>query len=216
MLFEVCLRSVILLPVLALPALLIAGCDRPSPSNGQATEAIANFGANSTVPDDANVAAPDEVPAGPDNGVDIIGKLDRSHKGESAPGVEFQGPDGATLSFANFTGKPYLLNLWATWCGPCKVEMPTLEKVAARGKLTVLAISQDLDGAAKVTPYFAAQKFTALKPYTDPKMSVSVALGGPSLPTTILYDATGHEVWRMTGGMDWTSATAKDLLREAK
>jgi thiol-disulfide isomerase/thioredoxin len=208
MLFEVSLRSVILLPVLA----LIAGCDRPSPSNGQASAAIANASA----PDEVNSTAPDEVTGGVDNGVDAIGRLDRSHKGESAPGVEFDGPDGAKLGFAKFTGKPYLLNLWATWCGPCKVEMPTLEKVAARGRLTVLTISQDLDGAAKVTPYFAAQKFKALKAFTDPKMDVSVALGGPSLPTTILYDATGHEMWRMTGGMDWTSPTAKDLLAEAR
>ena len=108
-----------------------------------------------------------------------------------------------------------MLNLWATWCGPCKIEMPALDKIAAEGKLPVVTVSQDMDGAAAVTPYFAAAKFKALKAYLDPKLGFSFALGNPSLPTTILYDASGKEVWRMTGGMDWTSPTARELLAEA-
>ncbi|WP_240047494.1 TlpA family protein disulfide reductase [Sphingomonas panacisoli] len=164
---------------------------------------------------DANAPTPDEATAPADNGVDVIGQLDRKHKGQAAPTAAFEGPDGAKLTLAGFAGKPFVLNLWATWCGPCKVEMPALDKIAAEGKLPVVTISQDLNGAAAVTPYFAAAKFKALKAYLDPKLGFSAALGNPSLPTTILYDAKGHEVWRMTGGMDWTSPTARDLLGEA-
>ena len=202
----VVLRSVTLL----LPVLLIAGCDRQSPANEQANGVAAVNAA------DASAPTPDEATGPADNGVDVIGQLDRKHKGEAAPTAGFEGPDGAKLTLAGFAGKPFVLNLWATWCGPCKVEMPALDKIAAEGKLPVVTVSQDLNGAAAVTPYFAAAKFTALKPYLDPALGFSKALDNPSLPTTILYDATGHEVWRMTGGMDWTSSTARDLLAEAR
>ena len=208
MLFEVALRSIVfLLPALA----LIGGCDRPSPSTGQANERTADAPGR----DQANDVASDEAAAKPNSGVDLVGTVDRSHKGDPAPAVGFTGPEGANLTLAGFVGKPFLLNLWATWCGPCKVEMPALEKVASEGKLRVVTVSQDLDGAAKVMPYFAQKGFKALKPYLDPKMDLSVALGGPSLPTTILYDARAHEVWRVTGGKDWTSPGARELLAQA-
>ncbi|WP_315443537.1 TlpA family protein disulfide reductase [Sphingomonas alpina] len=144
--------------------------------------------------------------------VDTIGTLDRSHKGEKAPGVPFQTPAGTKTSIADFAGKPVLLNLWATWCGPCVAEMPTLDAVA--GRMTVVAVSQDLEGAAKVTPFFARTGVKNLKPYLDPDVALSTAYQ-VSLPTSILYDSSGKEVWRMTGGMDWTSETAKQLLAEA-
>lgn len=193
---------------LILPILLIAGCDRQSPANEQADRMVANAL-------DANAPTPDEATSPADNGVDVIGKLDRSHKGDPAPTVLFDDPNGVKTTLASFSGKPFVLNLWATWCGPCKIEMPALDKIAAEGKLPVVAVSQDLNGAADVKPYFAAAKFKALKAYLDPKLGFSEALGNPSLPTTILYDATGREVWRMTGGMDWTSPTARALLGEA-
>ena len=144
--------------------------------------------------------------------VDTIGTLDRSHKGEAAPTLPFQAPGGASTTIAAFSGKPVLVNLWATWCGPCVTEMPTLDLVNAG--MQVVAISQDLDGAAKVGPYFAKAGFANLKPYLDPGVTMSVAYQA-SLPTSILYDSAGREVWRMTGGMDWTTETAKELLAEA-
>jgi thiol-disulfide isomerase/thioredoxin len=208
----VVLRSVTLLLPVLVPALLTAGCDRQSPANEQANAVTANVA-------DASAPTPDEVaPSAGSNdngGVDVIGKLDRGHKGAAAPTVMFDDPNGVKTTLASFSGKPFVLNLWATWCGPCKIEMPTLDKIAAEGKLPVVTVSQDLNGAADVGPYFAAAKFKALKAYLDPKLGFSFALGNPSLPTTILYDKQGKEVWRMTGGMDWTSPTARELLAEA-
>ncbi|PMW91389.1 thioredoxin, partial [Pseudomonas sp. FW215-R2] len=71
--------------------------------------------------------------------------IDRSHKGEAAPTVSFEGPDGKPMTLAAFTGKPVLVNLWATWCGPCVKEMPTLDAAAAT--IPVATISQDKDRA---------------------------------------------------------------------
>jgi len=180
-------------------AVLIGGCDKQSASGGQAA-------------DSANTPAPDEVTAA--NPVPVAGAIDRSHKGEAAPDASFLDPAGKPVTLAAFRGQPVLVNLWATWCGPCVKEMPTLDTLAGSGVVRVVAVSQDLGGAASVSPFFKAHGFTTLKPYLDPKLGLSTALGA-NLPTTILYDAQGREVWRETGGYDWSGAAAKRLIAEA-
>ena len=191
---------------------LLAGCDRQVSTPEQA---------NATRPPTENAGTPaSEAPkeGGAKNGegviVDTIGMLDRSHKGEAAPTVSFQDPSGKPTSIAAFKGKPVLLNLWATWCGPCVAEMPKLD--AAAKDIIVVPVSQDLgdEAKAKVTSFFAKGGYTRLQANLDPKANMSVAYNA-SLPTSILYDSTGHEVWRMTGGMDWTTGSARALLAEA-
>lgn len=144
------------------------------------------------------------------------GKVDRSKAGTRAPEASFEDPAGEPVTLAHFRGKPLLVNFWATWCAPCIVELPTLDALAAKGgNLEVLAVSQDIEGAKKVDAFFAARKFEALEPYLDTEMALMGELKVLTLPTTILYDAEGREVWRMTGIEDWTGARAAGLLREA-
>ena len=122
----------------------------------------------------------------------------------------------ATLA-KNDTGKLLLVNLWATWCGPCVVEMPSLDRLAARAgqELEIVAISQDLNGRQRVSAFFAAHGFRRLEPYLDPDMRLMPALRLDTLPTTILYDADGREVWRMTGMAEWGDQRTTRLLAEA-
>ncbi len=128
------------------------------------------------------------------------GRLDRSHAGTPAPDTLFEDPAGEPASIADFRGKPVLVNLWATWCGPCVVEMPSLDALAARNpRIHVLALSQDMNGQEKVDAFFAERKFAKLEPYIDAELSMMSALKVDTLPTTILYDANGREIWRMTG-----------------
>ena len=145
------------------------------------------------------------------------GRLDRSHRGDAAPDLLFEDGQGRPVRLSAFRGRPLLVNLWATWCGPCVVEMPSLDALAARAgpQLEIVAISQDLAGRQRVSDFFAAHRFARLEPYLDPEMRLMPALGLDTLPTTILYDGDGREVWRMTGMADWQSARTARLLREA-
>jgi thiol-disulfide isomerase/thioredoxin len=166
----------------------------------------------------AQQAANDVAPAteaGPHKGVD------RSHKGTAAPDASFSTPDGTAISLAKFRGVPVLVNFWATWCAPCVKELPTLDKLAAShrvdGQLGVVAVSQDSGPQASVAAFLKKLNVTDLGAYHDPKMALSAALGPDTvLPTSILYDAQGKEVWRYVGDLDWTSPEAAKLLAEAK
>ncbi|MFM7028635.1 MAG: TlpA family protein disulfide reductase [Chakrabartia sp.] len=148
----------------------------------------------------------------------LSGTVDRSHKGATMPDVSFEASDGKIVKLADFKGQPLLVNLWATWCGPCIAEMPTLERLAAReaGALKVLAISQDMKGRSVVEAWWSKQGFKTLQPYVDAKADLGFALGGGSLPTTILYDKDGKEVWRMIGGAEWDSPAQKALIDEVR
>ena len=143
-----------------------------------------------------------------------------THKfgGQQAPKAIFTGADGRDVSLSDFAGRPLLVNIWATWCAPCKAEMPTLDALAVleEGRVSVIAVSQDLQGRQPVTAFFEAAAIANLEPYIDPDNALSAAFGNNiALPTTILYDAEGREVWRVVGGVEWDDAEMAKLLTEA-
>ena len=142
--------------------------------------------------------------------------LDRSHKGQPFPTVQFTDPDGTMTSYAGFRGAPTLVNLWATWCIPCIKELPTLDKLGKEKKadLWVVPINQDMAPEASVEAFLKLHKLD-IPDYRDPKMKVSAALGAEVLPTSILFDSNGKEVWRYVGDLDWTGPEAAKLLAEA-
>ena len=82
------------------------------------------------------------------------------------------------------------------------------------GKLRVLTISQDITGAEKVTPFFAKNSYKHLEPWLDPDNRLSIHYATGILPTTVLYDAQGREVWRMIGGHDWSGPRTAAMLGE--
>ncbi|GAA0738459.1 TlpA family protein disulfide reductase [Sphingomonas japonica] len=187
--------------LLGVLTLLVGGCDRQSQAPAQGNVAS---------------AAPAAADAQGEAVTEEIGMLDRSHAGEPMPTAAFKEPGGSPTALSAFKGKPLLVNLWATWCAPCIKEMPTLDALAARegDALQVLAVSQDITGPEKVAAYFEQADFARLQPYLDDQAALSVAYAA-NLPTTVLYDAAGREVWRMTGSMDWTNSSARELLAEA-
>lgn len=178
---------------LLLGTVLIAGCDRQSEPQPQA---------NATT-----LAEP--------KGPEPTGKLDIAQRGAAAPADSFLDPDGKPVTLAAFKGRPVLVNLWATWCGPCVREMPTLDHVADRAgdRLKVLTVSQDTKDV-DIGPTFTKGGFKHLERYRDPDNKLGFAFNTGMLPTTVLYDKDGKEVWRVIGAMDWNGPRANTLLAE--
>ncbi|MEO0591219.1 MAG: TlpA disulfide reductase family protein [Pseudomonadota bacterium] len=184
-------------PVVLISALLLAACDS-APADEAQPEASAPA---------AGAPAPPPLP----------GRIVRFKAGDTIPAISVVDPEGNTLALAEI-GEPMLLNLWATWCAPCKVEMPLLDNLAGElaGEVRVLTVSQDIQGAEKVVPFFETEEFANLEPWLDTKTELGVQLAdGGLLPTTILYDAQGVEVFRVAGDYEWDSEEAIAQIREA-
>ncbi len=145
-------------------------------------------------------------------------KLDRSHKGTPAPDAAFANGDGEQTTLAQIAdGKPLLVNLWASWCAPCVKELPTLDKLSQTPGVAVqvAAVSQDSGPHASVEAFLTSHKIANLEAYQDKDMHLSGALNAQVLPTSVLFDAKGKEVWRYVGDRDWTSPESAKLLAEA-
>lgn len=136
--------------------------------------------------------------------------------GTLMPAANVVDPDGRTLNLAALQGTPVLLNLWATWCAPCVKEMPMLDDLGADydEMVHVITVSQDMGGPEKVAEFFKQNKLAYLEPWMDPENNLGFALGGGSLPTTVLYDASGREVWRVRGDFDWSGEAARAAIDE--
>ena len=133
------------------------------------------------------------------------------------PAATVKGADDRAATLTALRGKPVLLNLWATWCAPCIEELPTLNRLATdvgpRGH--VIALSQDIgDDPAPMRAFLKQRGWDQIAAWHDPDNAIGLHYGG-SLPTTILFDAQGREVLRVTGALDWYGDEAKGLLREA-
>lgn len=148
---------------------------------------------------------------------DLVGTIDRSHAGELMPAILLNDPAGRQINTGALQGGPVLLNLWATWCAPCVVEMPMLDELAGEyeGAVRVMTVSQDMQGAETVEQFFATNQFENLQPWLDPENSLGFGIEGGVLPTTVFYDSSGREVWRVVGEYDWSGAEAREALNEA-
>ena len=123
---------------------------------------------------------------------------------------------GAPLDLSHWKGKVVLLNLWATWCAPCRKEMPELaqlQKLLGSADFEVVAISEDLKGAEASAVFLKDSGAENLALYVDPKMAALNALQSIGLPTTLLIGRDGKEIGRLLGPADWASKDAQDLVK---
>lgn len=172
-----------------------------------------------TACDNGEVDAAQENVAPPSTSetIELTGTLDESFAGETIPEITVVNPAGEELVLSE-VGEPVLLNLWATWCAPCVVEMPLLDELAAdlEGQVRVLTVSEDMRGAEVVEPFFAQADLPNLPQWLDPDNDLAFTFGGgPVLPLTVLYDADGNELWRVIGAYDWDTEEARAKVLEA-
>jgi thiol-disulfide isomerase/thioredoxin len=133
-----------------------------------------------------------------------------------APATVFTDGAGKSHTLADFKGQVVVMNLWATWCAPCKKEMPTLGKLQATyaaQPLKVLPISVDRDSDLNLVQAEMAAN-PPLQVYRDPgyKLSFELEPRAEGYPTTVIYDKQGRERARLSGDADWSSPEAHGLV----
>ncbi len=128
----------------------------------------------------------------------------------------FVNGEGETVKLSDFRGKTLLLNFWATWCAPCRKEMPGLDRLQAQlgsDKFTVLAIGQDLRGIERVKKFMKALEIKHLENFNDKTTKSGRSAGVFGLPASILVNAQGQDVGRLVGPAEWDSEEAIALIQ---
>jgi thiol-disulfide isomerase/thioredoxin len=133
------------------------------------------------------------------------------------PELRFVDMAGAEASLADFRGEVVVLNLWATWCAPCREEMPGLDRLAAMfagQPVRVLALSVDRAGPERVQAFLDEVGVRSLGIYRDPKAAATRTLKVPGLPATLLVDRQGREAGRVLGIARWDGDEAVAAVRQ--
>lgn len=137
---------------------------------------------------------------------------------EESSTVVFTTAGGAELSLADFKGKTVLLNFWATWCAPCRKEMPALneaQKVLGGDDFKVVAVATGRNDLGAINAFFTEYGVDSLDVYLDPSSALARDMGIFGLPITIILDTNGKEIARLRGDADWASEDAFAVLRAA-
>ena len=127
-----------------------------------------------------------------------------------------QGLTGTSRMLSGFRGKPLIINVWASWCGPCRAEMGSLERLSRRagaGKFAVIGISTD-DYPDRAKAYLQ-QAGTTFSHYIDSKLMLENMLGANRIPLTLLVDAQGRVVGKYYGAKEWDSPEALNVIGKA-
>jgi len=132
------------------------------------------------------------------------------------PPVVFQDADGRDVTLEKWRGAPVVLHLWATWCGPCRLELPqvdrTVGELGASG-VRILPVATHCGGTDKVKAFYAAHGVAHLPVYTDPKGAFVNATPPGALPETLILDAQGRGVARHFGNMQWSAAEVRKVVQ---
>ena len=137
--------------------------------------------------------------------------------GGKAANFKLEAHDGSTVSLEQLKGKVVFLNSWATWCGPCREEMPSMEtlydELRPNRDFVMLAVSQDTKGRLVVAPYVEKNGYH-FKVLLDPENQVGEAYDVSGVPETFIIDREGRIVAHHMGAFDWSRPDVKDALKQ--
>lgn len=167
-------------------------------------------------PEVVRLGAPDAVTPVASTDADKLEKFKGSEP-KPMPPLSFVDAEGRRVDLADFKDRVILLNLWATWCGPCVKEMPSLDRLQAQmggDAFQVVALSLDRGGRTAVEPFYKKTGVQNLTVFLDPASESMKALSLRGLPTTILVDPEGRELGRVEGAVEWDSPEVVAFLRQ--
>ena len=127
----------------------------------------------------------------------------------------FTDPSGATYTLDDFQGKHVLVNFWATWCAPCRKEMPMLAELQTNlggDTFEVVTIATGRNPQPALDRFFDEIGIDNLPKYLDPRSSLARDMGVLGLPITLILDPNGNEIARMRGDAEWNSESAYAVL----
>lgn len=142
--------------------------------------------------------------------------LDLLREPQGLPDIDFTDGDGRPTRLSDFRGKVILLNLWATWCPPCRKEMPSLDRLQAilgGPDFEVIALSVDR-GLPVIKTFYLQTAVTQLRIYVDQSEQAMPSLAVTAIPTTLLIDRHGREVGRKIGPAEWDSPALIRAIRD--
>lgn len=132
------------------------------------------------------------------------------------PEIRFVDDTGRSLTLADFRGRPVLLNIWATWCVPCRKEMPSLDRLQAKfepSQFLVLTLSIDRQGIPSIKQFYEELGLKSLGIYLDLSGAALQSLRAPGIPTTLFVNRDGQEIGRKIGPAEWDDPEIIALLR---
>jgi thiol-disulfide isomerase/thioredoxin len=133
--------------------------------------------------------------------------------GERLPDAVLEGLNGPPRRLIEFRGRPLLINVWASWCGPCRAEMASLERLAwndERGDFAIIGISTD-DDAEQARAWLGRSHATILH-FIDRGLEMETLLGASRLPLTVLVSSDGRVLRKVSGARDWDSVEMRSLI----
>lgn len=130
------------------------------------------------------------------------------------PDVPIHDADGVAHALANWEGQWVVLNFWATWCAPCRKEMPSLAALqVSLPQIAVLPVATGRNSVASIEAFYADTAVTNLPVLLDPKSELARGMAVLGLPVTVIINPDGMEVARLIGDADWNSAHAHAVLK---
>jgi thiol-disulfide isomerase/thioredoxin len=136
--------------------------------------------------------------------------------GETLPEATMRGLNGPSRNLSDFRGRPLIINVWASWCGPCRAEMASLERLAwldESGYFTVIGVSTD-DYSERAAAALKASNAT-INHFIDSRLRIEHMLGASRLPLTVLVDADGRVIEKVFGAREWDGPDALKLIGNA-